>query len=345
MDRLTRHVFLENESLRKIHEKIEKIEDWDLLPQHPKVTICMATYNHENFIGEALESVLMQQTNFDYEIILKEDYSTDRTKEIVIEYQKRFPDKIRLWLCNENLYSQKIKPRLDTFARGKYLARCEGDDFWTDPLKLQKQISFLENNTDYTLVVGGFISKHEHTGKEETIIKQIKNNDINQLGYSFTLENFYSTWITKLLTAVFVNERHVLEDLVGYNYGRDVHLFYHLLRKGKGFYFTEIFGVYRIHTGGVRSMVDKNRRYLTNYNVFKDLYTKNKNDALLLKNNFKQHLVLLNKKIFNASLYPQINIFSLISETAQLVRSPRDVLAFLTAFVTPSFRRYFNKND
>ncbi len=148
MDTLTKEVLSKDEDLAKIHNKIHKIEDWDLLHKNPMVTICMATYNHENYIREALDGVLMQKTGFEYEIIIKEDKSTDKTREIVEDYQKKHPDKIRLWLCKENLYSQKLKPQLDAFARGKYIARCEGDDYWIDPLKLQKQVVFLEENQD-----------------------------------------------------------------------------------------------------------------------------------------------------------------------------------------------------
>src|SRR5690606_34031006 len=132
------------------------IEDWSKLPVQPIVSVIVATYNHENYIKQCLDGILMQQTTFDFEIILKEDCSTDNTREIVKQYQKKFPNKIRLWLTNENLYSKKIKLSGYNYTDSKYIALCEGDDYWTDPLKLQKQVEFLENNLDYVICSHGY---------------------------------------------------------------------------------------------------------------------------------------------------------------------------------------------
>lgn len=108
--------------------------------------ICMA-FNHELYIRETLDSFLMQQTSFPFEILIHDDASTDGTPEIIREYEEKYPDKVKPIYQTENQYSQKINattvyqiPR----ARGKYIALCEGDDFWTDPLKLQKQVDALE---------------------------------------------------------------------------------------------------------------------------------------------------------------------------------------------------------
>ncbi|MBL4586794.1 MAG: glycosyltransferase family 2 protein [Flavobacteriales bacterium] len=119
---------------------------------NPLVSVSIETYNHVNYIKACLDSVLMQQTDFEFEIILGEDASTDGTREICIEYAERHPDKIRLFLHHrDNNISIGGKPsgRFNLLynlskVRGKYIARCEGDDYWTDPLKLQKQVDFLE---------------------------------------------------------------------------------------------------------------------------------------------------------------------------------------------------------
>ena len=115
------------------------------------VSVCMITYNHEAFIREALDGVLMQQTSFPYELVIGEDCSTDRTREICIEYQQKHPEKIRLLLNEKNLgmmanFIQTLKA-----CTGKYIALCEGDDYWTDPLKLQKQVDFLEWNEEFSI--------------------------------------------------------------------------------------------------------------------------------------------------------------------------------------------------
>lgn len=130
---------------------LTRVEDWNKLPEKPVVTVQMATYNHDKYIRQALDGVLMQKVNFTYEILIKEDKSMDTTREIVLEYQKKHPEKFRVWLAKENLYQQGIKIALMRYAKGKYIAKLEGDDYWTDPLKLQKQVDFLEENEEYSL--------------------------------------------------------------------------------------------------------------------------------------------------------------------------------------------------
>lgn len=131
--------------LDKISLLTEKVEDWSKLPVAPLVSVYMITYNHEKFIAQALEGILMQELSFPHEIVIGEDKSTDRTREIVCEYQHRHPDKIRLHLSKENLNRQKMAGYGPLNAcRGKYIAMCEGDDYWTDPLKLQKQAELME---------------------------------------------------------------------------------------------------------------------------------------------------------------------------------------------------------
>lgn len=110
----------------------------------PKVSVVMITYNHEKFIEQAVNSVLMQETDFDYEIIIGEDCSTDRTREILIELQKQHPDRIRLVLNPENLGMIPNFVNVLSMARGEYVALLEGDDYWTHPKKLQRQVDYME---------------------------------------------------------------------------------------------------------------------------------------------------------------------------------------------------------
>jgi glycosyltransferase involved in cell wall biosynthesis len=110
--------------------------------ENPKVSICCITYNHANYIRDALEGFLMQKTSFPIEIIIHDDASTDGTADIIRQYHAQHPDLIKPILQEKNQYSQGKKASLTTFkhARGKYIALCEGDDYWTDPLKLQQQL-------------------------------------------------------------------------------------------------------------------------------------------------------------------------------------------------------------
>lgn len=163
----------------------------------PIVSVTVATYQHVNYIKQCLDGILMQKTDFPYEIILGEDGSVDGTQEICKEYAEKYPDKIRLFIRDRKL-SQYIGKdgKVTRFngiwnrmsARGKYIAWCEGDDYWIDPLKLQKQVDFLESHpncglvyTDvnfYFQVQGTFMSNY------------IASNQINR-SYSFIehLEN------------------------------------------------------------------------------------------------------------------------------------------------------------
>lgn len=113
------------------------------------VSICCLTYNHGQYIRECLNGFLMQKVNFDFEILIHDDASTDNTADIIREYETRYPDIIKPIYQTENQYSKGVKPSLKfnfPRARGKYIAMCEGDDYWTDPFKIQKQVDILEND-------------------------------------------------------------------------------------------------------------------------------------------------------------------------------------------------------
>lgn len=120
------------------------------------VSIICNTYNHEKYIVDALESFLMQRTSFNYEILVHDDASTDKTPEIIRRYEIKYPNIVKPLYQTENKYSKKINistnyqyPR----AKGKFYAICEGDDYWTDPYKLQKQVDYMELNQNCSLCV------------------------------------------------------------------------------------------------------------------------------------------------------------------------------------------------
>jgi len=121
----------------------------------PLVSVCMLTYNHEPFLRQALDSVLMQQTDFDFEILVNDDCSTDGTVAILQEYEAAHPGRIRLFLQKENWHQKGMQYPYIRFlipqARGRYVALNDGDDFWTDPTKLQRQADYLEAHPDCTV--------------------------------------------------------------------------------------------------------------------------------------------------------------------------------------------------
>lgn len=154
----------------------------------PIVSICCITYNHEKYIRECLESFLMQKTNFKFEILIHDDASTDGTADIIREYEQKYPDIIKPIYQTENKFTQGISiSKTYNFPRvqGKYVAMCEGDDYWIDEYKLQKQVDFLESNSDYSIcfhpvqVTFDGYDKQDYSYPTE---EQIKNG--------FTFENF-----------------------------------------------------------------------------------------------------------------------------------------------------------
>lgn len=123
------------------------------------VTIRVLAYNHEKYIRHCLESILNQKTNVDYEVLIHEDASSDKTADIIQEYMGKYPDKIIAILRKENQYSSNIEAINQWFeenTHGKYIAYCEGDDYWTDEYKLQKQVDYLEQHQEVGLVAHRF---------------------------------------------------------------------------------------------------------------------------------------------------------------------------------------------
>ncbi|KQL33474.1 hypothetical protein AN959_17660 [Psychrobacillus sp. FJAT-21963] len=115
------------------------------------VSINCTTYNHEKYIADAIESFLMQVTDFNYEILIGEDCSTDNTKQIVEEYARLYPEKIRLITSSHNVGARLNSQRLINQSRGKYIAECEGDDYWIDPYKLQEQVDYMESHQECSI--------------------------------------------------------------------------------------------------------------------------------------------------------------------------------------------------
>lgn len=137
----------------------------------PLVSVIIITYNHESFIHKAIEGCLMQKTSFPFEIIIHDDASPDKTAEIVQEYYKNNPRIILPILQKENQLSKgvRISASIIPFAKGKYVAFCEGDDYWIDPLKLEKQIAIMESNPDVSMCYTAIKKEYLHKKKQPTI--------------------------------------------------------------------------------------------------------------------------------------------------------------------------------
>lgn len=146
-----------------------------------KVSVVCLAYNHEKYIRDALEGFVRQKTNFNYEVIVHDDASKDASADIIREYEKKYPDIIKPIYQVENQYSKGIGINttiIQPLVQGEYVAICEGDDYWIDDLKLQKQYDFLSSNQEYSMCVGNTIWHNMTTGKAENKCQIAKDRDI-----------------------------------------------------------------------------------------------------------------------------------------------------------------------
>lgn len=240
----------------------------------PLLSIITITYNHEPFIVKTIEGVLMQQVNFPIELIIAEDCSTDGTRAICQRYAEEYPELIRLITSESNVGAVANERRAMLAARGKYIAFCEGDDYWIDPLKLQKQVDFLESHPDYSVTFHRCENYVLKTGLFQTDrFQNLFPN--NENGIDIDLEFFFSQWLTQPLTMVYRAESFELDSALQYSYYRDTHLIYHLLKVGKGYLFNFVGAVRQIHSGSMSYSVQEQTSF-TGYVIAQELYKKNK---------------------------------------------------------------------
>ncbi len=263
----------------------------------PLVSVCIMSYQHAKYIRECLDGALLQKTNFPVEIIVGEDESTDGTREICIEYAEKFPDKLRLFLRSRKdviMINGKNTGRfnfLQTFkaARGKYVALCEGDDHWSDPEKLQKQVDFLEANPDFTVCFHAAYELHE--GMEKRISNPNLVKDV------FTIEDLAVGNFLHTPTVVY---RNIFKGNFPSWFNRipvgDYPL--HMLHSGKGKikFIREPLGYYRVHVGGAWSGLNLRDSELKWINVLDILIESDFNDEV------KRRLIAQRRKNINKLL-------------------------------------------
>lgn len=228
------------------------------------VSVCVITYNHCNYIKQCLDGILMQQTNFSFEIIVNDDCSTDGTAEIVKEYESKHPQLFKVTYQTENQYSKGVRGMFPRFcfprARGKYIALCEGDDYWTDPLKLQKQVDFLEKNKTYSMCGHNCVIYLESTSI-------FKNYEIGISG-TYTLNDIVTRNVYCPTLSVLFRRSAIMDEVFSkYKIMVDMSLAYHLLKYGLGYCLSDKMAVYRVHKGGVWSGVSENKQLLFNLNA------------------------------------------------------------------------------
>jgi glycosyltransferase involved in cell wall biosynthesis len=232
----------------------------------PKVSVLMLAYNHEKYIAQAIDSVLMQKTDFPYELIVGEDCSPDGTREIVREYSRKYPEIVHAHLRERNIGARENSRGIFWASRGKYLALLEGDDYWTSPKKLQLQADLLDAHPETSLCAHPCVWNYEDGSQPDTVVPELP-------GGFYGIENLLRGDRLSTCSVMF---RRVIEDIGPECYNHlamgDLPLFVELARRGNICLLKETMGVYRIQAGGFWSGMATIRREKECLALYQALY-------------------------------------------------------------------------
>lgn len=266
------------------------------------ITIRCLAYNHRPYIRQCLEGIIMQRTNFRYEAIVHDDASTDGTADIIREYAEKYPDIIKPIFETENQYSKhdgSLQRIMNENTHGKYVAFCEGDDYWTDPLKLQKQVDFLETHPDYTYSCHRYNIYDEQTKELKISSNKYFEKFPKETEFTFDLKYvFYKEWVSKTLTCVYRKDALDPSVINKYKFFRDVHMVYYILSNGKGVCHSFVGGVYRRNPYSTYNSLSEIRKINVSQIVYNELYQVT-HDPLIRK---KIILLFTSKIILNRRL-------------------------------------------
>lgn len=230
------------------------------------VTIRCLVYNHEPYLRQCLEGFVMQKTNFRFEAIVHDDASTDGSAAIIKEYAEKYPDIIKPILEKENQYSKhdgSLRKIMDSHTRGKYIAYCEGDDYWIDPLKLQKQVDFLEEHPECSMCF------HRSQELLEGVKVPLVFTHLKE-GY-YAGDNILEQWTIPTASVVLRNYGAYLQQTCpGVMWG-DIFLFLLLAERGRFYCMSDVMSVYRRNAGSVTLQQKKTLPYKKIVNHYKAL--------------------------------------------------------------------------
>ncbi len=275
----------------------EIIQNWKGDINTPLVSICTITYNQENFIVEALDSFLMQETNFPFEMVIDDDCSSDGTAKIINEYMKKYPNIMNVRLRNKNVGSMSNYTENIQRVKGKYIALCEGDDYWTDPRKLQKQIDFLMSNPLYAACFHDCIITHEKKESNEEQHLRIGNRKIVEDVDLISIIDENNIATASIMFKNFIEEipKYWKETSKG-----DYALMVTIAVQGKIKYLPEVMSAYRIHDGGVwssRSEIYKEEKAIRFYHLLQEYFSEDSHVLKALSRKLKYSCYLLSRKL------------------------------------------------
>lgn len=286
------------------------------------VSVCMITYGHERYIKQAIEGVLMQECNFDVELIIADDCSPDSTSAVITSIQKNHSNSS--WI-NYTKHT-KNKGMMPNFVwtleqcQGKYIAICEGDDYWTDPLKLQKQVDFLETNAEYGICFHNVMELNTLLETKRKIIPGVLKNKEYSIN-DYILNN-------KTATCSIVYKKELFSKIPSWftqlPFG-DLGLVLNVLKQSKnqkGYVISDVMGLYRVHYGGVHGSLHANSKTLIKA--------------------YKQHLKfnkIIAKNLFSGSDFQEYILQKHINVYSTLIKLNKKEDNFITCFKLKVFRK------
>lgn len=254
----------------------------------PLVSIRCLVYNHEPFLRECLDGFIMQKTNFAFEAIVHDDASTDKSAAIIREYAGKYPDIIKPIYETENQYSKRdgslsrimnaaIHPAV------KFIAMCEGDDYWTDPYKLQKQVDFLEQNEEFTLCSHRYsiFNQVSQEFKTDYLTGLFASRPAIQSGIVFEQKEYIDYPYMQTMTVVFNRNKCDFDLYMRLKSKGDLALFYCCLQNGKGFCMNENMAVYRISEAGVYSLKPVREKHKIGFRLYYNMFYDTHDDLFL----------------------------------------------------------------
>ncbi len=270
-----------------------------------KVSVLMVTYNQEELIAKAIDSILMQRTGFDYEIVIGEDCSTDNTRNIIIGFEKKFPDRFRLLLNEKNLGGHRNFAQTLQACKGKYVAILEGDDYWTSPEKLQRQAEFLDNHPECAICFHNVAEFYKDGNRES-------HNFFDHVQKEFfTVEDLLPGNFIPTPSTMF--RRGLFPELPDWYYSVKMGDWpLHILNAlhGKIGYINEVMAVHLNHQGGLWFRTDWLERNEASIEVYDHLYTYlgGKYRRIVRRSVHNQYLMIAEKyenmgQLANASCY------------------------------------------
>lgn len=309
------------------------------MQNNSKISVIMLTYNHAPYLKEAIEGVLMQKTDFSFELIICNDNSPDSSHEIIQEFAEKYPEIIKYYHHQKNIGFVENQRFAFQKTTGKYIAYCEGDDYWTDANKLQFQHDFLEENPDFVMTTSRNLLLHQNTGE---ITNDGKDRIFqNKKFIDYTQETFFKERPTQTFTYL-IRQNHLdLSWIDVYPDYRDLYYFYHLLQFGKGRAFNKIDGVYRLHEGGVFSSLETEKKLRTSINIFKNIKLKN-NDKRADTQIIRDIDLLINKYFYLEEFQLPIfnkNLFKSIFERFEISKDYKTLFLQLLKTVKYSIKR------